>query len=319
MSTDPRLKEEEMINHLEPDFSMNNYNNIAVVGAGTMGSGICQVFAASGRQVFCVEPSESARSRARSRVEKSLIKLFDKGLIVQEPEAILKNLHFVSSVGDLPQAIDLAIEAVPEQESIKTEVFSQLDQHLQQGVVLATNTSSLSVSQLAQSLSNPERFVGLHFFNPPALMPLVEVVQAPQTQPAIVSSLSELLTEIGKTPIVTRDTPGFVVNRLLIPYLNESAYAVYEGVADVATLDKGMKLGANMPIGPLALLDMIGLDVVVAAAEVLHQEFGDTKYRVCPLLRQLVRAGYLGRKSGRGFYDYSKKEPTPADLSGFRA
>lgn len=277
---------------------------VAVVGAGAMGSGIAQTCAVAGLEVLLYDAQEGALARASGVMAASLARLVKKGSLTEvEAQAVLGRVRRVGVLSELAAA-DAVIEAVFEDLGIKLEVWGRVTEVVPEGALLASNTSSLSITEIAAAVGHPERFCGLHFFNPVPVLPLVEVVRAQQTTAETLERARALVEKIGKTPIVCEDKPGFIVNRLLIPYLNDAVFALSEGVGSAADIDTAMKLGANMPIGPLALLDLVGLDVALAAAESLHAEFQDPKFRVPPLLRQLVRAGKLGRKSGEGFYTY---------------
>ncbi len=278
---------------------------VVVVGAGTMGNGIAQAFAASGRRVLLIEADAAALQRGLGAIGKSLAKLMEKGKI----EAGARD-ETLARIATDPKSFPLAdcaiaIEAVPEKIEIKREVFKMLDGLIPPGAILATNTSSISITELAAGTGRPARFIGMHFMNPVPLMPLVEVVRGLETSEATVAETVELSRALGKTPVVVADRPGFVSNRVLLPMINEAAFALMEGVADREAIDTVMKLGMNHPMGPLALADLIGIDVCLDIMEVLHRGFGDSKYRACPLLRTMVAAGHLGRKTGRGFYDYA--------------
>jgi 3-hydroxybutyryl-CoA dehydrogenase len=274
------------------------FEHVLVVGAGQMGSGIAQVVAASGRRVSLYDAAPGAVERALEAMRRSLTKLAEKG--GPDAEAVLAR---VEPVGEL-RAAELMIEAVSEETAAKQEVFRQADALLPQAAILASNTSSIPITSLAAVTSRPERVIGMHFFNPVPLMALVEVVRGLQTSEETAAAICALARELGKTPVCVRDLPGFVSNRILMPLINEAAYALLEGVADVEAIDTVARLGFNHPMGPLALADLIGLDTCVAIMEVLQEGFGDPKYAPCPLLRQYVQAGRLGRKTGRGFYEY---------------
>jgi len=277
---------------------------VVVVGAGTMGSGIAQVFAASGRPVLLLDPVEAALKKGLGVIEKSLGRLADKGTIDSKTrEETLRRISTQESGFPLAECA-IAVEAVPERLDLKKSVFQMLDQKLPPGAILATNTSSISVTELAAATRRPARFVGMHFMNPVPIMQLVEVVRGLETSDETVAETVELARALGKVPVVVADRPGFVSNRVLMPMINEAAFALMEGVADREAIDTVMKLGMNHPLGPLALADLIGIDVCLDIMEVLHRGFGDSKYRACPLLRTMVAAGRLGRKSGRGFYEY---------------
>jgi 3-hydroxybutyryl-CoA dehydrogenase len=277
---------------------------VAVAGAGAMGSGIAQVVAAAGHEVTLFDTSEAARTRGMEAVKSSLARLVKKGSLSEDARG--QTLSRITLAGDIARFkdADVLIEAVYEDLSVKKAFWQEAEAAVPGTALLASNTSSLSVTELGSFLRTPARFCGLHFFNPVPVLPLVEVVRGLRTAEDTVKRAAAFAEGIGKTPIVCEDRPGFIVNRLLVPYVNDAVHALSEGVADAENIDKAMKLGANMPIGPLALADLIGLDVMVAATESLYREFQDPKFRVAPLMRQMVRAGKLGRKSGEGFYRY---------------
>ena len=277
---------------------------VVVAGAGTMGNGIAQTFAVAGHRVLLLDANEAALQRGLGTITKSLAKLVEKGKIdaASRDQALAR---ITSDRGGFPLGdAAIAVEAVPEKIEIKREVLRALDEMLPASAILATNTSSISVTELAAFTSRPPRFIGMHFMNPVPLMPLVEVVRGLDTSEATIAETVELSRALGKTPVVVADRPGFVSNRVLLPMINEAAFALMEGVADREAIDTVMKLGMNHPMGPLALADLIGIDVCLDIMEVLHRGFGDSKYRPCPLLRTMVAAGRLGRKTGRGFYEY---------------
>ncbi len=278
---------------------------VAVIGAGTMGSGIAQVFAAAGRQVHLQDRDEPSLKRGLQSIEKSLDRLIKKGTLDSAARAEVLGRIRGATAGLPLSDCALAVEAVPERLDLKKAVFRELDKALPQDAILATNTSSISITELAAATSRPSRVIGMHFMNPVPVMPLVEVVRGLDTSEETVSATMDLARALGKTPVLVEDRPGFVSNRVLLPMINEAVYALQEGVATREAIDTVMKLGMNHPIGPLALADLIGLDVCLDILEVLHRGFGDDKYRPCPLWRQMVAAGRLGRKSGRGFYEYS--------------
>ena len=275
-----------------------------VAGAGTMGAGIAQVFAASGRTVLLLEPSDAARAKGMAAIEKSLGRLVEKGTLpANAKEETLRRI--LKDEREFPLAeCAIAVEAVPEKLDLKKSVLRDLDRKLPPSALLATNTSSISITELAAATQRPARVVGMHFMNPVPIMPLVEVVRGLETSPETVAETMELSRALGKTPVTVEDRPGFVSNRVLMPMINEAAFALMEGVATREAIDTVMKLGMNHPMGPLALADLIGVDVCLDILEVLQKGFGDDKYRPCPLFRNLVAAGRLGRKSGRGFYEY---------------
>jgi 3-hydroxybutyryl-CoA dehydrogenase len=274
------------------------FEHVLVVGAGQMGGGIAQVVAASGRRVSLHDAAPGAVERGLETMRKSLSKLAEKG--GADPDEVLGR---VDAVDDLVAA-DLMIEAVVEDAAVKEELFRRADETLPAEAVLASNTSSIPITSLAAVTGRPERVVGMHFFNPVPVLKLVEVIRGVDTSDETTEAIVELARDLGKTPAEARDFPGFVSNRILMPFINEAAYALLEGVAEAEAIDTIAKLGFAHPLGPLALADLIGLDTCVAIMEVLHEGLGDPKYAPCPLLRQYVQAGRLGRKSGRGFYEY---------------
>jgi 3-hydroxybutyryl-CoA dehydrogenase len=277
---------------------------MAVVGAGQMGSGIAQVAAQAGLTVILADASGDLAKRAVEKLGVTLAKLVEKGkLPAPEREAILSRIRPVASLDDCAGA-DLAIEAIVEVQAVKAEVFRKLDALLAPGALLASNTSSLSITALAAGTRRPDRFCGMHFMNPPPVMALVEVIRGLQTSDATYRAVVELAGRFGKTVVTSKDSPGFIVNRILIPLLNEACFALQEGLASPEDIDTAVKLGLNHPMGPLTLADFVGLDTCLFIAEVLHRELGDDKYRPAPLLRTYVAAGWHGRKSGRGFYTY---------------
>jgi 3-hydroxybutyryl-CoA dehydrogenase len=275
---------------------------IQVVGAGQMGSGIAQVAAHAGLVVHLADVDETALGKGLETIEKNLSRSVEKERISQEEmdEALAR----IESGTEYAADADLAIEAVVEAAEVKAEVFRALDERLGEDAILATNTSSISITELAATTGRPEKFIGMHFFNPVPLMKLVEIVRGLQTADETYSAVHELAERLGKEPVEVNDFPGFVSNRVLMPMINEAIYCVMEGVAGPEEVDIVMKLGMNHPMGPLALADLIGLDTCLHIMEVLHEGFGDTKYRPCPLLKRYVAAGQLGRKSGKGFYEY---------------
>ena len=285
---------------------MNSPQTIGVIGAGTMGAGIAQACALAGLLVVMIDVDEQRVARGNAAVAASLDRLVTKAkLSAGEREIALARLRGTTDYSGL-RICDLIVEAATENESLKLEILQQqVEPRARYDAIIATNTSSISITKLGAAMTRPQRFVGLHFFNPVPLMGLVEVVRGGQTDDATVEAAVALAKRLGKTPVVVKDSPGFVVNRLLCPMLNEAVLVYGESVASAHDIDEAMKLGANHPIGPLALCDLIGIDVVLAVMEVFHREFRDPKYRPAPLLKEMVAAGHLGRKSGRGFYTYS--------------
>jgi len=273
--------------------------HVLVVGAGQMGGGIAQVVAASGRRVSLHDAAPGAVQRGLEAIRKSLAKLAEKG--GADPDEVLAR---IAAVDDLVPA-DLMIEAVVEDAGVKEAIFRRADAVLPPEAILASNTSSIPITSLAAATARPDRVIGMHFFNPVPVLKLVEVIRGLETSDETARAITELAVALGKTPAEARDLPGFVSNRILMPFINEAAYALLEGVAEAEAIDTIAKLGFAHPMGPLALADLIGLDTCVAIMEVLHHGLGNPKYAPCPLLRQYVQAGRLGRKSGRGFYEYS--------------
>ena len=284
--------------------SIDQIKTVAVIGAGTMGNGIAHVFAKSGYNVILRDVDQKFLDRALNAISKNLDREVKKAKITEaEKPEILKRIRSTTAAADLAAA-DLAVEAVPEQRELKERVLKEADALLRPGVILASNTSSISVTALAAKTSRPENFIGMHFMNPVPVMTLVEVIRGLQTSEETFSTIMALCQKLGKNPVAVNDAPGFVSNRVLMPLINEAAYAVMEGVATPEAVDAVMKMGMNHPMGPLELADFIGLDVCVDILEVLQTGLGDPKYRACPLLKKYVAAGWLGRKSGRGFYKY---------------
>ena len=293
---------------------MSEITRVGVLGCGQMGSGIAQVAATAGFSTIVRDVEAGMLARGQGAIRKSLDKLVDKGRIDPAArDAALQHLSFTTRLGDL-DGCDLIIEAVTEDLQLKTELWRALDASAPAPTIFASNTSSLSIGDMAAATGRPDRFVGLHFFNPVPLMPLVEVVRAVSTGPETLKQAVAFVRRLGKEPITARDRSGFVVNRLLVPYLLDAVRALEQGVATVADIDRGMQLGCGHPMGPLTLLDFIGLDTAVRIADIMFDEYRESRFAPPPLLRRMVAAGLHGRKSGRGFYDYSLNPPAPVAL-----
>lgn len=284
--------------------SIDEIRHVGVVGAGTMGHGIAQVCAVQGYQVTLVDVVPQALERALHNIAASVEKLHSKGKLTDAQRQAALEINTATDIAALRSA-NLIIEAVSEDAALKRDIFARLDELTPPHAILATNTSSISITAIAAATQRPDRVIGMHFMNPVPLMQLVEIIRGLATSQATLDTVMELARRLGKTPVEAADYPGFIANRILMPMINEAIYALMEGVGTAEAIDTVMKLGANHPMGPLTLADFIGLDVVLSILEVLYSGFGDPKYRPCPLLRKMVAAGHLGRKSGRGFYEYA--------------
>ncbi len=290
---------------------MGDINSVGVIGAGQMGSGIAHVCALGGREVKLHDQNAERLKAALADIEKNMARQVAKGLITEaDAKAALARITATVNLAEIGQA-DLVIEAATENEEVKKAIFQALTPSLKATTLLASNTSSISITRLAASTDRPDRFIGLHFMNPAPVMKLVEIIRGIATAPATYETVKVFAESLGKVTTDAEDYPAFIVNRILVPMINEAIYALYEGVGDVRSIDNSLKLGANHPMGPLELGDFMGLDVVLAIMNVLHDGMSDTKYRPCPLLVKYVEAGWLGRKTGRGFYDYSGPTPEP--------
>jgi 3-hydroxybutyryl-CoA dehydrogenase len=294
-----------------PEESPSRVRKVGIVGAGQMGSGIAHVVALAGYDVALNDLKKDAIEKALGVIQKNMTRQVTRGLITEAAmQAALKRITFAPSFDALHDC-DLVIEAATEEESVKRKIFTDLCPKLKKDAMVASNTSSISITRLASTTDRPERFIGMHFMNPVPLMQLVELIRGIATEDDTFGSAREFVESLGKTIAVSEDFPAFIVNRILLPMINEAVYTLYEGVGTVEAIDKAMKLGANHPMGPLELADFIGLDTCLSVMQVLYEGLADSKYRPCPLLVKYVEAGWLGKKTQRGFYDYRGEKPVP--------
>ncbi len=295
----------------DPAGMTSSVRKVGIIGAGQMGNGIAHVVSLAGYAVEMNDLKKEAVDKALATIRKNMTRQVSRGLITEgDMEAALKRITYAPSFKDLGDC-DLVIEAATEEEATKRKIFVDLCPHLKKGAMVASNTSSISITRLAATTDRPERFIGMHFMNPVPLMQLVELIRGIATEDETFGNAREFVASLGKTIAVSEDFPAFIVNRILLPMINEAVYTLYEGVGTVEAIDKAMKLGANHPMGPLELADFIGLDTCLSVMQVLYEGLADSKYRPCPLLVKYVEAGWLGRKTQRGFYDYRGEKPVP--------
>jgi len=295
----------------EPVVELQPIRKIGVIGAGQMGSGIAHVAALAGMDVIMVDIDQQRVDQARVTIEHNLERQVARGRVTDADRKAALSKIKASVDYKVFSDCDLVIEAATENEGVKRKVFEQLIPHLRKDALIATNTSSISITRLAASTDRPGRFIGMHFMNPVPAMQLIEIIPGIATEPATFKAVEEMAHRLGKTPVVSEDYPAFIVNRILLPMINEAVYTLYEGVASIASIDTAMKLGAHHPMGPLELADFVGLDTCLSVMQVLYEGLADSKYRPCPLLVKYVEAGWLGKKTKRGFYDYTGETPVP--------